>query len=173
MKAKNVVLAEKADGLSTQSQTNLPRRILVVDDDSDIRRLDAEVLKISGYEVDTAEDGEVGLEKVLHAVSYAPESYDLLITDYQMPRLSGLDLVKKLRAERMAIPVIIATGTLPKEKFTQYPWLQPAAILLKPYTIDELLGTVREVLRVSVSAYAQVKSLPDWRSQPSINGLQL
>jgi len=121
MKTKNVVLAKNVDSVLTQNQTNLPHRILVVDDDSDIRRLNAEVLKSSGYEVDTAEDGEVGLEKVLHAVSYAPDSYDLLITDYQMPKLSGLDLVKKLRAERMALPVIIATGTLPKEKFTPVP----------------------------------------------------
>ena len=165
MKTKVVVLAENV-GI-TQNQTNPPRRILVVDDDSDIRRLDAEVLKISGYEVDTAEDGEVGLEKVLHAVSYAPESYDLLITDYQMPKLSGLDLVRRLRAERMAIPVIIATGTLPRQELTQYPWLQPAAILLKPYTVDELLGTVRKVLHATDSAYAQVKYLPDWRRATS------
>jgi DNA-binding response OmpR family regulator len=172
MKTNNVVPTEMADSASAQSQTNLPRRILVVDDDSDIRFLNAEVLKRSGYQVDTAEDGEAGW-KALHAVSYAPDSYDLLITDHDMPGLSGLDLVKKLRAARMELPVIMATGKLPKEEFTRYPWLQPAATLLKPYTIEELLGIVREVLRTTDSAGAQVKLLPDWRSQPPADGLRL
>ena len=143
------------------SPTTPLQRILVADDDSDIRRLNAEVLKNSGYEVDTAEDGEVAL----HIVSDASVIYDLLITDGNMPKLSGLDLVKKLRAERMTLPVIIATGTLPKQEFTKHTWLRPAAILLKPYTIDELLGTVREVLYATDSAYAQIKLLPDWRGQ--------
>jgi len=172
MKTKNVVLAEKTDSVLIQNKTNLSHRILVVEDDSDIRRLNAEVLKISGYEVDTAEDGEAGW-KALHDVGYAADSYDLLITDCNMPKLSGLNLVKKLRAERMALPVIIATGTLPKEEFIGHPWLKPAAILLKPYTVDELVGTVREVLRATASTYAQVELLPDWRSQPSANGLRL
>src|ERR1017187_5344654 len=62
-------------------------RILVVDDEPDIRRLNAEVLKSSGYEVDTAEDGKAGWQ-ALQAVSHAPDSYDLLITDHNMPGLS-------------------------------------------------------------------------------------
>jgi DNA-binding response OmpR family regulator len=173
MKTKNVVPTGQADSASTQIQTNPPHRILVVEDDSDIRRLDAEVLKSSGYEVDTAEDGEAGLEKVLHAVSYAPDGYDLLITDNNMPKLTGVEMIKKLRAERMILPVIIATGTLPAPELTRNPWLQPAAMLLKPYTVEELLGTVRKVLRATADAYAPIKLLPDWRSQPPANGLQL
>ena len=169
MKTNKVVPTGQAKNASSQSQTNPPHRILVVDDDSDIRRLDAEVLKSSGYEVDTAEDGEVAL----HIVNDPSVIYDLLITDHNMPKLSGLNLIKKLRAERMILPVIIATGTLPKQEFTKHPWLRPAAILLKPYTIDELLGTVREVLYATDSAYAQIKLLPDWRCQSSAGGLQL
>jgi DNA-binding response OmpR family regulator len=115
-----------------QCQTSPPHRILVVDDEPDLRRLNAEVLKDSGYHVDTAEDGIAGW-KALRAVRHAPESYALLITDHDMPGLSGLALVKKLRAARIALPVIMATGTLPKEDlFTRYPWLQPAAALVKP-----------------------------------------
>ena len=56
-------------------------------------------------------------------------------------------MLKKLRAARMALPVIMATGTLPTEEFTRYPWLQPAATLLKPYTGEEMLKTVKKVLR--------------------------
>ena len=103
-----------------QCRTSPPPRILVVEDEPDIRRLNAEVLKSFGYEVDTAEDGMAGW-KTLHAVRHAPESYALLITDHDMPGLTGLALVKKLRAARMALPVIMATGRLPPEDlFTRY-----------------------------------------------------
>jgi DNA-binding response OmpR family regulator len=124
------------------SAPNPPPRILVVEDEPDIRQLNTEVLINSGYQVDAAEDGAAAWQALISG------SYDLLITDHDMPKVSGVELVKKLRATRMALPVIVATGTLPtKELFTRYPWLQPAAILPKPYTVEELLGTVQEVLR--------------------------
>ena len=115
-------------------------RILVVEDESDIRELNTEVLTQSGYSVDAAENGAVAWETIQR------HGYDLVLTDYDMPKATGIDLVKKLRAARMALPVIMCTGTLPMEEFTRHPWLQPAALLPKPYTIDELLGTVKQVL---------------------------
>jgi DNA-binding response OmpR family regulator len=111
-----------------------------------------------------------------------------------MPKLTGIELVKKLHATRMALPFIMAVGRLPKEEFTRYPWLQPAATLLKPYTKSELLGTVKKVLRATVSARSpreillaagssgstppisrgeQIAPLPNWQSQPSADGLRL
>ena len=172
MTTNNVVPTKLADNVPLQCPADPPHRILVVDDDSDILLLNAAVLKQSGYQVDTAEDGEAGW-KALHAVSFAPDSYDLLITDHDMPGISGLDLIKKLRAARMELPFIMATGKLPALELAQCPWLQPAATLLKPYTIEELLGSVREVLWVTDSACAQVKVLPDWRSQPLADGWRL
>jgi DNA-binding response OmpR family regulator len=172
MKDNRISQAGESDGAPLPRPTKPPCRILVVDDDSDIRFLNAEVLKGSGYQVDTAEDGEAGW-KALHAVSYDPDSYDLLITDHDMPGLTGLDLVKKLRAAHMALPVIMATGTLPAQELARSPWLQPATMLLKPYTMEELLGTVREVLGATDSACAQIKLRPDWRSQQPADGLRL
>jgi DNA-binding response OmpR family regulator len=113
----------------------------VVEDDISIRQISTEVLIHSGYEVDAAEDGAAGWEAL------QANSYDLMITDNNMPKMSGVELLSKLRAARMALPVIMATGALPKEEFTRYPWLQPAATLLKPYTVEEMLGTVKKVLR--------------------------
>jgi DNA-binding response OmpR family regulator len=118
-----------------------PHRILVVEDDISTRQLSTQVLIHSGYEVDAAEDGAAAWEAL------SADSYDLMITDNNMPKLTGVELLKKLRAARMALPVIMATGTLPKEEFTRQPWLQPAATLLKPYAIEALLGTVKKVLR--------------------------
>jgi DNA-binding response OmpR family regulator len=118
-----------------------PCHILVVEDEPNIRALNTGVLINSGYDVDAAEDGAAAWEAL------GTDSYDLMITDNKMPRLTGVELLKKLYANRMALPVIMATGELPTEEFTRYPWLQPAAMLLKPYTIEELLGTVKKVLR--------------------------
>ncbi len=156
-----------------QCRTSPPPRILVVEDEPDIRRLNAEVLKSFGYEVDTAEDGLVGW-KTLHAARHAPESYHLLITDHDMPGLTGLALVKKLRAARMALPVIMATGRIPPENlFTRYHWLQPVVTLIKPYSVEQLLGTVQAVLRTADSARGQLESLPNWRSQLPADVLRL
>jgi two-component system, chemotaxis family, chemotaxis protein CheY len=132
-------------------------RILVVDDDLTLRLLHADVLIHSGYYVDTANDGEHGWE------SLQARNYDLLITDNDMPKVSGVELVKKLRAARMALPVIIATGTLPEE-LERHPWLQLAAMLVKPFTSDVLLGTVRKVLHADdIADGSQPFTHPDTR----------
>jgi DNA-binding response OmpR family regulator len=156
--------AGEAASAEARCGTDPPHRILVVDDDSGIRQLSARVLIPCGYEVDTAEDGAVAWE-ALHA-----NRYDLLITDYNMPKVSGVELVKKLRSARMALPVILASGAMPAEELNRHPWLQLAATLRKPFTGDELLGTVKKVLRGTDSA---CEPLPIWRSQPSADGLSL
>lgn len=126
-----------------QGAVNPPRRILVVDNDGDVRRLSVEVLKGSGYDVDVAENSTAGWE-VLHA-----NDYDLLITDNETPNFSGVELLRKLRASRMALWVIVTTGALPVEEFMRYPWCLAPTTLLQPYTNDELLQTVRQVLHVT------------------------
>jgi len=155
MTDKNMPPAGRPARPPLQCQTNPPRRILVVDHDPCVSNLNAEVLIRHGYVVNTAGDGKAGWEALQIS------NYNLLITEHDMPGLTGLALVKKLRATRMALPVIMATRTLPTEDlFSRYPWLQPAAALPKPYTIEELLGTVTEVLRATDSARAQIKLLP-------------
>jgi two-component system OmpR family response regulator len=142
-------------------------RILVVEDDDDIRCLNTEVLIQSGYQVDAAEDGAAGWEAL------QLNNYDLLVTDNNMPKVSGVELLMRLHAARMALPVIMATGTLPKKDFTRYPWLQPAVTLPKPYTVDELLGTVKEVLHATSGVHADIAPPPNRQSQPAAVGLRL
>ena len=90
-----------------------------------------------------------------------------------MPKMSGVELLKKLHAARMAMPTIMASGTLPNEQFTQCPWLQSVAMLPKPYTSDELLGTVEEALHVTDTSGEHVEWLPIWQGQPAANALRL
>ncbi len=116
------------------------QHILVVEDDQDLRQLYLKVLARAGYKVDTAVDGDVGW-KVLQAASY-----DLLITDNNMPKLTGVELIKKLRHARLSLPVILASGAAP----INIESLQLTAILPKPFTIDELKRTVQEALNCPV-----------------------
>jgi DNA-binding response OmpR family regulator len=167
MKENTISQAGESACAPLQREANLPQRILVVDDDISIRQLSTEVLIHSGYEVDAAADGAAAWEAL------QIKAFNLLITDHNMPRLTGVELVKKLRSARMALPVILATGRLPTEELAQNPSLQLAAMLPKPFTVEELLGTVTKVLRATVSAPGQFDPLPDWRSQPSAVGLRL
>ena len=117
-------------------------RILLVDDDVQARELNASGLINFGYRVDTAPDGATAW-KALQDVRY-----DLLITDTdnRMPRVTGLELIKQLRAENGTLPVILASGTVPAEELKRHPWLQLDATLPKPFTISQLLDTVKTVL---------------------------
>lgn len=115
-------------------------RILVVDDDRHMRQLNSEVLLQSGFLVDTAENGAVAWDTL------SARPFDLLVTDHNMPKLTGVELLRKLHAARIVLPVILATGNLPKAELALFPWIKPAATLLKPYTIAQLVGTVKQVL---------------------------
>jgi len=126
-----------------QTESGFRQRILVVDDEISIRRLNTKMLVHSGYDVDAAENGAAAWDAL------QLNRYDLLITDNDMPEVTGIELIKKVHATRLALPVIMATGKFPLDEFTRHPQLQPAVTLLKPYTFDELVGAVQSVLRVA------------------------
>lgn len=129
-----------------RGRTNSPVSLLVVDDDADIREFTAETLTRAGHQVDTAEDGAAGW------TALQAYRYNLLITDHNMPKVSGVELLKKLRAAHMALPAILISGAMPTEELNRKPRLQIEALLLKPYTIEKLLATVAEVLRATNGA---------------------
>ncbi len=121
--------------------TKLPERILVVDDDPLVRQLITNSLAQAGYLVDAAADGALAWEAL------QVRSYDLLITDNQMPKVSGIELVKRLRGKSSALPVVMATGLSPERELERYPELAIRAILIKPFTIEQILSTARMALR--------------------------
>jgi two-component system alkaline phosphatase synthesis response regulator PhoP len=103
----------KADELSQTEGP--PHRILVVEDEPMICHLNTKMLLDAGYQVETAEDGGVAWDTL------QLKSFDLLITDNAMPKVTGLELIEKVRSAGMALPVIMATGVFPEEAFTQSP----------------------------------------------------
>ena len=116
--------------------TSPAQHILLVDDEKFIRQLYADVLTDAGYRVDTAEDGAAGWEKLQDA------NFDLLITDNNMPRVSGVQLIKKIQAANKLLPIIMATAT-PPENLEE---LKLSGLLAKPFGMDELLQVVEETL---------------------------
>lgn len=120
--------------------------ILVAEDDPDIRRLNAEGLKNSGYCVDAATDGAVAWEAL------QTKTYDLLITDNDMPIISGIELVKKVRAAHMPLPVIMVSGTMPTQDLKEDGLLGVNATLAKPHAIRDLLKIVEGILATTVGA---------------------
>jgi DNA-binding response OmpR family regulator len=132
---------------------NNRQRLLVVEDDPNIRRLNTEILIYSGYQVDAAENGL--------AAWYALQlnHYDLMITDNNMPKLTGVQLLQKMHASGVEMPVIMATGALPSLEFSND--LLQTTLILKPYSYDELLKTVKNVL--SVNRHGTATPPPDWR----------
>jgi DNA-binding NtrC family response regulator len=166
MNAKYIAQAGQPAGILPLCQPNSRQRILVVDDDQFSRGLNSMVLTCSGYEVDTAEDGATAWDAVqLH-------NYDLMVTDTNMPSAAGIDLIQKLHAARMSLPVIMATSTLPIEKCPGCASLQPVVILLKPYTFEELVETVKAVLCASNQGREQIAP-PNWQGQPLAGRYQL
>ena len=108
----------------------------------------------AGYQVDVAEDGEAAWATLqLH-------SHDLLITDQFLPKVSGVELLKKIHVARMTVPVIMATQILPTWEFALHPCLQRVTMLRMPYTIDKLLGLVKSALPDAAIAAAQVLGTP-------------
>lgn len=117
-----------------------PKRILYVDDDPTIRSLGGWVLSRLGYVVVTAADGAEAWAALNR------EEFQLLITDHDMPVMTGLELITQARRAGMRIPIVIASGSLNALKYRSSVALGLAACLEKPFTADELREIVERVL---------------------------
>ena len=119
------------------------KRILIIEDDQDVRELYSEVLRDGGFEVAEAVDGQSGLAKVLAG------AYDLVLLDIMLPKFDGLEILKtvKEKAEVKGIPVILLTNlgreAIIKEGFS----LGADGYLIKSeHTPEEIVDEVRKFL---------------------------
>ncbi|MBC5785071.1 response regulator [Ramlibacter sp. USB13] len=135
------------EGLESPAPTGTTAsgRILLADDNGDMREYIARLLRAEGYEVVLAADGEQALERIRER---AP---DLVITDVMMPRLDGFGLLKALRSEasHASIPVIMLSARAGEEARVE--GLESGAddYLVKPFSARELLGRVTGTLAVA------------------------
>ncbi len=117
-------------------------KILVIEDELNIQKLAKANLVASGYQVLVAGNGEEGLELAQR------EHPNLILLDLRLPGMSGWDVLMILKAGRklQKIPVIIMTATVPQSGEHEFPSLRAAGFLAKPFTADELLRKVKQVL---------------------------
>jgi CheY-like chemotaxis protein len=115
----------------------MPKQVLVVDNESGSRRNIAFLLREQGYEVDEADDGLTALDLL------DKKTFDLLICDVVMPRLSGLDVVRRIEASSTSTSVILITGhpDLLDEK-----GLGHLPCFTKPFNLYDLLRSVKQAL---------------------------
>jgi DNA-binding response OmpR family regulator len=123
------------------------RKALVVDDEFHIVQVVAIKLRNNGFEVITAENGDIAYRL---ACEHNP---DIVITDYQMPVLSGIELIEKLRQNHATAttPVVMLTARNFSVEDSLMQTLRISACLSKPFSPREVLQTVEEVLKQNVS----------------------
>ncbi len=116
-------------------------RILLVEDDDANRELAARILRLHGHELLVAESGERALELAATA-----GDFEMLVTDVMMPGLSGRAVAERLCAQRPQLKVLFVSGYLADDELRSDVGLARAELLQKPFTANELLTTVQQVL---------------------------
>ncbi|MGN0014260.1 MAG: response regulator transcription factor [Candidatus Gastranaerophilaceae bacterium] len=119
----------------------MQKKILVVDDDTDIRELLEFDLAQSGYDVDTAKDGGEGLQKALS------NNYDIILLDVMMPKMNGFDVCKNIRIHKPNVPILLLTAKGTINDKTDGFNSGADDYIVKPFDIQEVLLRVRVLLR--------------------------
>jgi CheY-like chemotaxis protein len=125
----------------SETPETLTTRILLVDDDPHIRTLGRELLENLGYGVETAGDGEEVLQKF-----HQGNPPDLVILDYNLPGMSGLEVFQRLRTSSPGTKVLMASGFFSQKEMEQLRAGGAAGLLGKPFRLRELQSRIEEAL---------------------------
>jgi DNA-binding NtrC family response regulator len=120
-----------------QSQT----RVLVVDDEGDLRMLLSNVVSGAGYDVTTAEDGEDAIEKL------QTSRFDIALLDIQMPNKTGIDVLKFIQKSSAHTKSIILTGYADLKHAMEAKEFGALDFISKPYKLEEVISTIERVMK--------------------------
>ena len=118
-------------------------KILIADDEAALRELLREQLSTQGYTIDEAGDGVEAVEKL------EKETYDLAILDINMPRKTGLDVLRYIREHQLPMKVIMLTGRLGFSVGSESMMLGADEYITKPFDLDYLELSIKKVLAAS------------------------
>lgn len=123
------------------------KKVLVVDDEKNIRYILSDFLSSKGFEVSLAKDGQESLDQLEN------ESFDLVITDIHMPRLDGIEMLKRMEKANRKEKIIIMTGDSTDRRLMELKMPHVVTWLSKPFGMDNLLN-------VAIAATANKKIRP-------------
>jgi two-component system, cell cycle sensor histidine kinase and response regulator CckA len=133
--------SDPPSAFSVPARISEPRKtLLVVDDEPLVRDAETQILRLQGYTVLEAENAAEALR-----VAAATKTIHLLVTDFWMPDIDGLELARRFRAVHPKTPVLMVSGSLPLLQ-DRADDLDHFAILAKPFHFGELLHKVRTLL---------------------------
>ncbi|MGY4793639.1 response regulator transcription factor [Lysinibacillus fusiformis] len=121
----------------------MTHRILIIEDEENIARVLQLELQFEGYEAEKAHTGAEGL------LQYREQQWDLILLDIMLPEMSGIDVLKRIRATESQTPVIMLTAKSEVEDKVKGLDLGANDYVTKPFEIEELLARIRNALRFS------------------------
>jgi DNA-binding response OmpR family regulator len=124
--------------------SGLPARVLVIDDEPNVRLFVCDLVEGLGYEADDAHDGGQGLALLER------HRYGLVFTDLPMPNVSGWDVVNAVRARRPTMPIIMISGFATEDDMRQAREVG-VPLLQKPFSVAEIQRVIRELLAPGAS----------------------
>jgi len=133
----------------TQAPRTLKRRktILLVEDETGVRDITVRRLNAFGYDTITAGDGEEGVRIFRERLN----DIDLVMLDYAMPRMNGVEAFGKLIRIKPDVKVILCSGYTEDDMMPSFPGKRPAGVLHKPYKMEELKGEFERLLGTNMS----------------------
>ena len=121
------------------------KHVLLVDDDPAFRSYASMLLSRNGYRVSQACDGLEALQSVSRMLD-GSDRIDLLFTDLKMENMSGMELITKVRALGLDVPVLVATGFLDEVSFQELQRINRHQLLVKPFKQQDLLLCVERLI---------------------------
>ena len=129
--------------------------ILIIEDEENIARVLQLELEFEGYTTEIAHTGTEGL------IKYRENDFDLILLDWMLPEMSGVDVLKRIRATEQATPVIMLTAKGNVEDKVKGLDLGANDYVTKPFEIDELLARIRAVIRFAKPRAMHEESIED------------
>ena len=137
----------------TQAPDSDAKGVLVVEDDEALARTMVRVLGSAGFHVEAAHDGDAALAKL------SAGSFEVIVSDIELPKTSGVDLLRIVRAYDLDVPVILMTGSPKIETATEAVQLGALQYLLKPVTNEAIVEAVKRAARLSKMAKIKREAL--------------
>jgi CheY-like chemotaxis protein len=137
---------DETAGWGEEVDLKLPKRVAIVDDDFELLTTYSVVLEHLGYTTLTANDGDEIVNQVLYGHEAAP---DVILMDYRMPKMNGLEAAKKILRNRPGVKIIMSTAD---DSVKQEAISAGMTFLQKPFSLDDLARAIRESIGEDASA---------------------